>query len=117
VIDVNRSEGGKTLQVGAALSAGIKEFHRMQGSFCEGSEWPDDHDDDLHRRHNCDHVASAGEVLQFYAKLVRLNTEVNGVEMVIIGLLADLGHFCEQKDLDLQDLMRRAMFHHSIERE
>src|ERR1017187_7280558 len=58
----------------------------------------------------------ADAVLNFYGKILTSADIANdGFETVVLDLLADVRHFCMERDLDFTSLVKRATEHFEIE--
>lgn len=58
-------------------------------------------------------AASALVGVKAYAKLVGLSRSGDGLETVLSDMLADLGHLCDQKGIELGDCLRRGRDHYN----
>jgi hypothetical protein len=63
---------------------------------------------------NHERAASAGQAIEFYAKLINEDMSA-GFWPGIVDLMSDIGHFCDEHDLNFSDLMGMAREHHRIE--
>ena len=61
-------------------------------------------------------LQNAYAVVNFYAKILTgTPLEQDGCENVVTDLLADIRHFCSERDLDFTGLLERATEHYEIE--
>ena len=70
--------------------------------------------EDVDPARNLERASSAGQTIEFYSRLV--NEDISaGFWPAIVDLMADIGHFCDEHDLDFRDLKAMASEHHQIE--
>jgi len=70
--------------------------------------------EDVDPARNHERASSAGQTLEFYSRLVNEDMSA-GFWPAIVDLMADIGHFCDEHDLDFHDLKAMASEHHQIE--
>ena len=70
--------------------------------------------EDVDPARNHERASSAGQTLEFYSRLVNEDMS-SGFWLAIVDLIADIGHFCDEHDLDFRDLKVMASEHHQIE--
>lgn len=60
-------------------------------------------------------VEAAEKTITYFGSLTGADVEVEGVSTTIIDLLADLRHFCDNKELDWDELLSCATAHWQYE--